>query len=222
MTTSILEHRVLKAAVLSLMAADVVLIALHVFWGGDAVHLDAEGNITTWFSSTKLMFISAFCVAIAFEERALVKPIDAENKRSGFGFFAFGMLFAALSLDETASLHERLARALVEQNAGDVVRSVMGGDVQKASYTWVLWAAPIAILVFTAMAAFAWQRRAQLQKLWIFGLGGAWCYASAMILEPLGVIGTPRLSSWNQEQVDHYLKLLIFEEAAEMVGTDFF
>ena len=218
MSAPITSHPTLKIAAIGLVVVDVVIVALHVLWGSNVVNLDGEGNLTAWWSQAKLLCTGALFFVIA--------QLDAQRRsvdvwRSSFGWV--GLLFVGLAADESASLHERMARTLVDNGvAGDLMRSLLGGDSDKASYLWVVFAAPVAIAVGTGMLAFVYKHKAELQQLWVLGFGGTFMFGSAMVLEPMGVIGTPKLSSWTAEQVAHYQKLLVYEEGAEMLGADFF
>jgi|GEM_PF-1696429 len=218
MSDVITSHPTLKNTAIALVVVDVVLVALHLLWGSNVVNLDAEGNVTAWWSQAKLLGTGVLFVHLGLQDaRRRQTPLW----QSAFGWV--GLLFVGLSLDESASLHERLARFLVEQGvAGDLSRSLLGGDSDKASYMWVVFAAPVALLVGTAMLAFVVKHKQELKQLWVLGFGGVWMFASAMVLEPMGVVGTPKLSAWTAEQVDHYQRLLVYEESAEMLGADFF
>ncbi len=98
----------IRRVAVGLLFLDLVVVLLHVVptlmgHGGRLFDLDAEANIPTWYSSAKL-----FLLAQALAVLALVLSRRSRLDAAPFLFLAALALF--LSLDETATLHERLAR----------------------------------------------------------------------------------------------------------------
>ena len=207
---------VFRRIVFALVGIDLLIIVLHLATDGVTVfNLDAEGNVPTWHSSAKLLAIAAMAVlAYGFERRE--RP-PAKYHRLWLGVAA---LFTALSLDETASLHERLARALVSGGAaGNIRNTLLGGDATKDSFAWVVLFAPFAVGIFFFLIAFAWARRDRLRRVLPLGAGGIGCYILAMILEPAAVYFTPPMATWDAAMRARYRLLTVLEESAEIVGT---
>lgn len=213
---------IVRRAAIALLSFDVVVIALHLVSGGAAVvNLDGEGNVPTWYSSAKLLAIAALAVVAWHAE--------GEERRAGLSppphrrlWLAIGGLFAALSLDETASLHERLARfAVSEGPAGRLRATVLGGDAAKDSFSWPILFAPVAVLVVTFLAAFAWTRRERLRRVLALGAAGVGCYAMAMVLEPAAVYFSPAMAAWGEEDLSRYRLFSAVEESCEIFGTSF-
>jgi hypothetical protein len=94
----------------------------------NVIYPDAEGNIFSWFSATVLaaVGIGFFLVALAM----------AGARRPAWPYIVLGALALALSADEAAYLHERLAIFAKEL-----------GLTTSFTYGWILLGIPIAIVV---------------------------------------------------------------------------
>jgi hypothetical protein len=199
----------------ALLALDLLLVILHVGTRASAVvDLDAEGNIPTWVSSAKLLAISALAVMCWAGER------QAPGLRHRWLWLGVAVLFAAMSLDETASLHERAARALISQGPARNLRAtILGGDAAKDSFAWVVLFAPLAIAAVFFLVGFGWTRRHRLRRMAAYGLGGLGCYVAAMVLEPAAVYFSPAMATWNAAARRRYERFSTIEETLEIVGT---
>ena len=59
------------------------------------------------------------------------------------------VLFAVLSMDETATAHERFAALLMSGAAGMSLRTrLLGGDQMKDAFVWPVLFAPLALAIF--------------------------------------------------------------------------
>lgn len=205
-------------AALVLFWSDALLIALHLATDHTAAfNLDGEGNVPTWWSSAKLLAVGALAVVVYAQEGLLRRP-----PRFRWMWLGVGALFAALSMDEASSLHERAARTIMEAGYGNTLRrTVLGGDEAKDSFAWVILFSPVAVAVFTFLAVFAWSRRKELKRLLVFGFAGVGCYITAIVLEPLAVYFTPAMQDWTATEMHRYQRLTLVEESLELLGTSF-
>src|SRR5688572_12086924 len=161
------EPAVPPRLLLTLVGVDLLLVILHLATNATPVlDLDAEGNVPTWVSSGKLLAIAVLAVIAWRQEQR--EP----GLRHRWLWLLVAALFAGMSLDETASLHERAARALVSQGpAGNLRATLLGGDSAKDSFAWVVLFGPLAIAVFFLLIGFGWTRRHRIQRVAGLGLG---------------------------------------------------
>jgi hypothetical protein len=197
-----------------LFAGDVLGLALHLVSGGHpAFNLDSEGNVPTWYSSAKLLGIAALSVAAYRAERKNPAPYP-------WLWLLMAGLFGLMSMDETASLHERAAGELVKLGfAGNLRANLLGGDEAKDSFAWVVLFSPVAAAVVFFLAAFAWTRRALLRRVLKLGAAGLACYLGALALEPAAVYFTPAIANWDKATQQRYQRFSTVEEMLELVGT---
>jgi len=198
-----------------LLALDCVLITLHVATRATPLFdLDAEANVPTWVSSAKLLIIAGLALF----------NWDGERRdpalRHRWLWLGVALLFTAMSLDETASLHERAARALVAHGPARNLRAtLLGGDSAKDSFAWVVLFAPLALAAIFFLVGFAWTRRQRLRRVAPFGLAGLACYVGAMVLEPAAVYFSPAMATWDAVARRRYQRFSTIEETLEIVGT---
>ena len=89
----------------------------------DEFHLDREGNVPSWFSSTLLVGAAALMILIGAGARH-------RGERLGRHWIAMGAIFVLLSMDESASFHEMLIHPL---------RRILDlGGVGVFHFTWVV------------------------------------------------------------------------------------
>lgn len=200
---------------LALLTTDLLLVVLHVATRGAAVvDLDAEGNIPTWVSSAKLLAIAVLAYLAWQREQE-----DPSLKYRGL-WLGVALLFAAMSLDETASLHERAARALISHGPARNLRAtVLGGDAAKDSFAWVVLFAPLAVATLFFLVGFGWTRRHRLRRVAGLALAGLGCYVGAMVLEPAAVYFSPAMATWNAVARRRYERFSTVEETLEIIGT---
>ena len=186
------------------------MILLHVFTGLDAVDLDQEANLSSWYSSVKLLGIAAISAAVAarWVGRGLARL-----------WMVNAVVFVGLSADESASIHESSARWALDLPALAALRSTLTrGDELKASYAWVWLFLPLIILA-TAFLAYLFLRsfRGHPDLSLLFGLGLV-SLLSAVVLEGL-VMTFPPLVDWGTSQTDRYRLLTTIEESCELLGS---
>ncbi|WP_293401732.1 hypothetical protein [Phenylobacterium sp.] len=163
--------------------------------------LDGENNIPTWYTS--LLWAMAARMAWVAHRR---EP-DLVIRRS---WILLGSVFLLLSLDEAASLHERLLGL-----AGDTLQDAMGLE-GSFYYGWVLLAGMLAMLVAALLVPFVLRIRRDV----------AACLVVAAILFLSGSLGFETISSavnlgWIAS-IDRtgltWTRLIILEELLEMTG----
>jgi len=131
------------AALGFLVLVDVVLIAADVLLSRMLGHtpklfdLNGEGNIPAWWSSAQLL-VSGILVAI-------VALRNGGKRLSSGSLFAFSGLLVLMSLDETASFHERLGTLL------DSFLDRTGGVLPRTGYWPLLLGLPLATLVLALL-----------------------------------------------------------------------
>jgi hypothetical protein len=211
-----------RRLVLALVSVDVLVVLLHVLTdGAEVFNLDAEANVPTWYSSAKLLCIAVAALAAWHAEGAdAARGLKVLPNR--WLWLAAVGLFTVMSMDETAQIHERTARVLVQGSARSLRTTLLGGDANKDSYAWVVLAAPIAVAVVFFMVAFAWTRRVRLKRVLPLGIAGLACYLTALVLEPAAVYFTPKMADWDAALRHRYESFSMVEESCEIVGTTFF
>ena len=160
--------------------------------------VNTESTVPTWFSVALLLMVSG--VALLLLVLARSTAVHGEWWRWG----VLAGLFAAMSLDESAAIHERLGGGV----ASDL--DLGGGGLLR--HAWVVVGAPLALaLVATVVWAVAGLastlRRGVLVGLGVY-LGGA--------------LGLEALSGWMLDRVGDgmaYAAVTWAEEGAEMAGT---
>ena len=206
----------IKRAWLALLALDLVFIVLHVVFGWSVINLDEEGNLTAWYSSAKLLGLCALCLWIWRTEAA-------QSRRGAVLWLLVGLLFLALSADETASLHERLSRTIMtESTAGlDLRETLLGGDQAKDSYAWVILLSPFIVAVALFLAVFFYKRLARHRPSLLAAMAGLGLFVLAVLLEAT-IYFTPSLSEWGSADVMRYRLFLAIEESGELFGSTLF
>ncbi len=170
-----------RAVVVSLAAASLVLGGLSAavqlgryVYGHDSLFglyrqfdMDREANLPTWFSSSLLLLSAALLALIAGDRAARRAP----GSRI---WWALAALFVCLSVDEAASIHERLL----------LPRAWLGGAADWRGVTWMLPGLLAVAAIAVALARFvrALPPRTRLRLL----LAAALLLASEMGLEALG------------------------------------
>ena len=123
-----------------------------------------------------------------------------------------------MSADESASLHESLARWLLDLPAFAGLRdSLTGGDDLKASFAWVWLLLPLIVAVSAFLVVLVVRSlRTQPRALWLF-LSGLAALLGAVGLEA-AVSTFPRVADWSAPEVARYGLLTTIEESAELIG----
>lgn len=204
---------------LTLLCSIIGLVSAHLLsHRAPFFHLDQEGNLPTWFSSALLLAVAGVA--------AWAHRLEGRNtpKVGGRWVWLFvSALFVALSADETASLHERLAKYVFSTNtagSSELLRAIgLNGDANKEGFGWVLLFAPLALIAFALLAGFFWSRRKLAYAKGAPFVAGLLAYVGALFLEPAAVRNTPEIAHWTQEQWAHYRLFSLLEESLELTGT---
>ena len=123
---------------------DVLLLAVNVIGAPSFLDLDQERNFPTWYSSAKLLGASMAALWCWWLE-----PAERQRGTSGFFWPIAALIFAVLSMDETATAHERFAALLMSGAAGMSLRTrLLGGDQMKDAFVWPVLFAPLALAIF--------------------------------------------------------------------------
>lgn len=161
--------------------------------------LDNEANIPTYFSGLLLLFSSIILWVISYIER--------ENNSSFYQhWFGLSLVFAFLSVDEVASLHERTTQP---------VRQLLGVE----GIFYYAWTIPVAVgllLLGVVYARFLWHLQARWKRL----------FAVAAVLYVGGALGVELISGWYDSQGGGasftYTLITTVEETLEMAGAAVF
>lgn len=217
MKTDILWNRLLVI----LLILDLSFIVLHVSTGWSIVNLDEEGNLTAWYSSMKLMGLCVLCLMNWNAERSTERA--GRPYRLTWLWLLVAAVFLFLSADETASMHERLARVVMQESSVglDIRETVLSGDSMKDSFAWVLILSPFILGVTCFFAFFFYQRLKRFPDSFIPAVA-----ALGLFLLAIGLEGTiyflPPFDQWSSRELFLYRLSIGFEEAGEMVGSTLF
>lgn len=205
----------------ALLASDLVFIALHVVFGWSVINLDEEGTLAVWYSSTKLLGIAVTCVLIWLRERGAV--ISGKALRLSVLWLAVASVFLFLSADETASMHERFARTVMQDTSVglDIRETVLQGDQAKDSFAWVLLLSPVILAVTILFLVFFYKRLFACRSVYVTAMIGLGLFLLAVGLEAT-VFSTPAFEQWTSAQLAHYRAGVAVEETGEMLGSSFF
>jgi hypothetical protein len=184
----------LCASLLSVVAAEDPLLRqvqnsfIRLTW------VDGEANIPAWFSSTLLLLCSALLAVIG----------SAQRHRPGrvFPWLFLAVVFAFLSLDEVAQLHELAIRPLRER-------------LETTGYLYYPWILPAGLGVSTLAAGYSGFLIALPGRTrWLFVLAGGLYIGGA-----LGVEAISGRQAWlHGEQSLAYHLIVTLEELLEMSG----
>jgi len=197
---------VLHNLALALVATDAALILLHLLTELSLFDLDVEANLPSWYSSVKLLGVAILSAALASGEGRRVWALHA-------------LLFVGLSADEAASIHEGLARGLMElPMLSGLQERLTGGDSFKNGYTWVWLFAPaiVAVSLFMLLSVLRRLRRRG-------GSGLAYAGGLGMLLTAVAfearITSFPEVTSWGAAEAARYRNLSTFEECSELFGV---
>lgn len=207
-----LHIHVRPAQVVKVLGGAIAILVVCSFIGSFAAHVlghgrllgfvsefdvNAENNVPTYFSSFLLLTAAALLAVIAY----------AQTPASSYRWHWIGLviIFLFFSLDETASLHERLAQPL---------RSTLetGGLLY---YAWVI--PGIAFILLFGLAYFRFWFRLPARSRRLFMLAG--------IIYISGALGLELVGGWYVDLYERdfiYALLTIVEETLEMAGVAVF
>jgi len=168
---------------------------------GDDVPLlfdvNSETTVPTWYSASLLLVVAAVCGLLAVLARA-------GGEQGWHRWLVVSGVFAAMSLDETSAVHERLGNAL----AADL-------DVGGAGLLWHPWVVVGAPLAAGVVAVVVWAMAGLPPPLRQGVLGGLALYL-------IGALGLESVGGLVLDEVGDglaYAAVTWAEEAVEMAGT---
>jgi hypothetical protein len=158
--------------------------------------VDEEGNIPAWYSASLLLLCSFLLATIASAERR-------RQSRYAVGWLILSLVFAYLSLDESAQLHE-LSIPLLRD---------LFNPTGLLYYPWIV---PAGICVALFVLGY-WRFLTGLppKTRWLFLLAGAVFVGGALVIEALS--GRQALLYGKQNLTYHLI--ITVEELFEMVGV---
>lgn len=157
-----------------------------------------DANLTTWYSSITLFFCSLLLAIIALFKKQ-------EGDRFSRHWKILAIIFAIMSLDEVAMLHER---------AGNLINKISSVEYTGwLNYQWVLLGIPLTIIIALAYLRFIAHLPGRTRNLFI--LAGALYVGGALGLEML---------AGHQESLESYNEFLFklfttIEELWEKLGV---
>jgi len=164
----------------------------------DLFYLNAERNIPTLYSSCALIVASMLLAFIA--------NIHRSANRAWILWAVLACIFLFLSIDEMASIHEKLGKKVK-------------ADTETSGLLYYAWVIPYGIALIGFVAAYAKFLLALPKKtMWLFIVSGGLFVGGALGFEMLG--------GWQAEQFGNqglvYTILFTCEEVLEMVGVALF
>lgn len=182
-----------------LVGIDLSLMFLNVFPTGnggidDLFALDLESNFVVWYSSSKLLVASVLCWQAAELSVKSKWPLRVS---------AFACL--AISISETAMIHERLYGAIHTLTQGFEMIGVGGG-------IWVLYLAPFIVFTATILALAFFRTGKQFPRTRIPLLIAFSLWVIVLIAET-----APRWAAPLETWLERFFMLL--EESCELFGT---
>lgn len=162
--------------------------------------LGLDGNIPTWYASASLLL----CALLLFLIARAVKGDQEKWKKHWYGLCA---LFLFLSIDETATLHERAGDAL-DQLAPAVQE--LGGFL---FYSWVIIGGAAVALVSLIFLRFTLSLPGRKRMLFVLAAG----------VFVGGALGVEMVNAWLHDSVGTntfaYVTMTVVEELLEMTGV---
>jgi len=168
----------------------------------DVLDVGTEPSLPTWFATLNL-FLAGGLAAILARARQL-------NDEGLVGqWWAIAVLMCALSIDESAAVHERLVRFGAE---------LAPGLPQIASHAWVIFGAGFVVAAGIFFAPLLWRSAPPLRARLI--VAGAVFVTGALGAEVFGAIADHY--GWLDRQDLAYKMRRIVEEGAELAGVALF
>lgn len=159
-------------------------------------NLNAEANVPTWFSSSLLLLCSLLLAVVGAAGRSRGNDVLSRQ------WVGLSLVFALLSLDEAAAIHETSVRPL---------RAMLGAS-GPLHFTWVVPGA-LFVLAF-ALANLRFLRALPRRTRRLMLLGGALYVAGALGMEMVGgMYQSSRAASGASYRI-----VMLVEEVVEMLG----
>jgi hypothetical protein len=158
--------------------------------------LNGEGNVPAWFSSALLLVAAGLLALIAHARREIGAPYALH-------WAGLALIFLALSLDETASIHEM---------AGRVLRPALRASGVLA-FTWVIPGG--AVVAFLGLVYLRFVNRLPPETRRLVVLAGGLYVGGVLGLE---LVGSYLAYRWGEDSLA-FLAEVVVEETMEMAGA---
>lgn len=158
--------------------------------------LDAESSLPTWFAASLLLLCALSLLFVALQ-------VDQGGRRKAIPWFLLAVIFAALSLDEIAMLHEWLS-------------TVLSARMENTGLFYFAWTLPALVVCLAGLVCFV-------PFIFSFkGLDRGLLIGSAVVFL-LGAIGMEMLGGAQAERAGidslHYRLFATIEESLEYAGV---
>jgi len=205
-------YRFVGILLVMLVATDLALIAINFLGAPSFLSLDEEKNFPTWYSSVKL-----FGTALAALWCWSLEPAAERRGRGRFVWPTLAAVFVALSMDETATAHERLATFIMSWSGTDSLRDrLLGGDSAKDAFAWPVLFAPIILVILYFLVASLYDRMKGNRRSMLLGMAGCVVAAASISLEGAAIYTSPPLDAWGEAEIARYQLFAVFEESGEV------
>jgi len=212
--------RFLTAVFAVLLVVDVVLIVLHVGFGWSLINLDEEGNLATWYSSAKLLALAVVAGTIWTAEG---RQTQSQRRKFRVLWLLVALIFLGLSIDETSSIHERLARVVMQESSVglDIRETVLGGDATKDAFAWVLIFSPLIVATAVFFLFFFYTRLFRSRHGFVPAMAALGLFLLAVIMEST-IYLSPSMREWTTGELSRYRAGIALEESGEILGSTLF
>ncbi len=166
----------------------------------NALNVDRERSIPTWFSSMILSLSGLISASIGFIHLRL-------KIRRGFHWISIGIIFFYISLDESLAIHEVAILPLRETTQA-------GGIFY---YAWIIPALPILVILAIVYKRFIFDLPAMTRKLLL--ISASVYFGGAIGME---MVGGYYIDSNNEEMDFIYSVIVTVEEFMELMGASIY
>jgi len=197
----------LLGAELLIVLADIFLYQLEWLpWSQLRIpfNITREDTVVNWFSS-----MQAFAAALVL--LAIFLLARRQKRAEAWGWGVLAVIFAAISLDDGAKLHERAGSSVVEMANHSPLIAELASNFP--SYYWQMVCGPLLIAVGVFMTAFLWRNSGKTTFFYCFVIAA--CFLAFAIL--LDFVEGMDVGVFGLRWYKHNLKLI--EEFIEMLGT---
>jgi len=178
------------------------------------VHVDREGNLPTWFSTTQWAVLGMSIAAIA-----IVAERAGRARSRTWMWWCCALGAFGLSADEGAAIHEH-AGSLFQRAVGSDPSSPLHFLLGFPSYYWMLVYAPLAVPAVAILVVFLWRELGSARRTALLGIFVYLCAAVGLdFIE--GHYGNSEHSRMLVSVFSHPFRFDIFlvEEVLEMLGV---
>ena len=158
------------------------------------LQLQTENTVAVWYSSMLLLLVAVGCVVCFCADRGDV----GIRQRLRYGWLVLALIFAALSLDELGTLHERV-------------------PFPSGMVSWVIWLGPFIVAVPLYMLLFGWFHVRRSLAAVVLLAAGVGCLASIPLQEHIEIsVYESKGYDWRRP-----IGLVLLEEGTELTAMVF-